>query len=154
DTHINETDATWDWMEGAEGEFRPKTEVPASSDPKRQATRYWIIDGHRLPRASSEDNGRSLTTAETPELLDPMARLRHMDELGTEVQVIYPTLFLSGVTENPSIDGAIKHSYNRWLADRCGQTNGRLRWVCLPPYTDIPRAIEEIRFAKANGACG
>ena len=49
---------------------------------------------------------------------------------------------------------AIKRSYNRWLADRCRQTNGRLRWVCLPPLTDIPAAIEEVRFAKANGACG
>jgi predicted TIM-barrel fold metal-dependent hydrolase len=82
-----------------------------------------------------------------------MARVRHMDELGTEVQVIYPTLFLVGVTDRPEVEFALKRSYNRWLADRCEQTGGRLRWVCLPPLIDIPKAIEEIRFAKAHGAC-
>jgi predicted TIM-barrel fold metal-dependent hydrolase len=90
---------------------------------------------------------------ETRQLLDPMARVRHMDELGTEVQVMYPTLFLVGVTDRPEIELALKRSYNRWLADRCAQTGGRLRWVCLPPFSDVDRAIEEIRFAKDHGAC-
>jgi len=31
-----------------------------------------------------------------PELLDPMARVRHMDELGVEIQVIHPSLMLVG----------------------------------------------------------
>jgi len=112
-----------------------------------------LIDGHRQPRLHRDDR-RSQTTVETRELLDPMARVRHMDELGTEVQVMYPSLMLVGVTENPLVETALKRAYNRWLAERTEPTDGRLRWVCLPPMTDIPTAIEEMRFAKAHGACG
>jgi len=79
--------------------------------------------------------------------------VRHMDELGTEVQILYPSLFLVGVTDKPAAELALKRAYNRWLADRCEQTGGRLRWVCLPPLMDIPKAIEELRVAKAHGAC-
>jgi uncharacterized protein len=112
-----------------------------------------MIDGHRQPRLHRDDK-RSQTTVQTRELLDPMARVRHMDELGTEVQVIYPSLMLVGITETADVDVALKRAYNRWLADRTEQTDGRLRWVCLPPMTDIPTALEEIRFAKAHGAAG
>jgi uncharacterized protein len=153
DTHIDETEATWEWVRENELAFKPTTDAPANPDPNRPITRYWVIDGHRQPRFVRDDN-RSQTTVATRELHDPMARVRHMDELGTDVQVIYPTTFLAGITDTPAAEVAVKHSYNRWLADRCSQTNGRLRWICLPPFSDIPQAIEEIRFAKDNGACG
>jgi uncharacterized protein len=152
DTHIEETEDTWEWMEGPEREFMPTTGYPQNQDPSRPPSRYWLIDGHRSPRPYRDDQ-RSHTTAATRELLDPQARVRHMDELGTEVQVIYPSLFLVGITDNPKIEGALKRSYNRWLADRCQNTGGRLRWVCLPPFGDIDQAVEEVRFAAANGAC-
>jgi len=153
DAHIDETEDTWDWLQDEELAFKPTTGYPANPDPTRPPTRYWLIDGHRQPRLHRDD-ARSQTTVETRELLDPMARVRHMDELGTEVQVLYPSLMLVGVTTNPDVETGLKRSYNRWLAARTEETNGRLRWVCLPPMTDIPTAIEEMRFAKAHGACG
>jgi len=152
DTHIDETEATWAWLTEEEKAFIPTTGFPPNQDPNRPPTRYWMIDGHRQPRLHRDDE-RTHTTVETRELLDPMARVKHMDELGTDVQVLYPSLFLVGITENPNVDTGLKRSYNRWLADRTEETSGRLRWVCLPPYHDIPTALEEIRFAKAHGAC-
>ncbi|HZT05599.1 MAG TPA: amidohydrolase family protein [Chloroflexota bacterium] len=153
DTHVDETEATWEFMDANDAAFKPQPAAPRVLDPSRPPTRYWMIDGHRQPRLHRDDQ-RTHTTVDTRELLDPMARVRHMDELGTEVQVIYPTTFLVGVTDSSAVEVAIKRSYNRWLADRCEQTGGRLRWVCLPPFHDIPKAIEELRFAKAHGACG
>ncbi len=152
DTHIHETEDTWEWLREDELQYRPTTGYPPNQDPSRPETRYWIVDGRRRPRATKSDS-RAGTPLEADELLDPMARVRHRDQLGTEVQVIYPTLFLVEVTDKPATEFALKRSYNRWLADRCQRTGGRLRWVCLPPLTDLPKAIEEIRFAKANGAC-
>jgi predicted TIM-barrel fold metal-dependent hydrolase len=152
DTHVDETEATWDWLREDEQVFKPTTASPPNPDPTRRPTRYWIVDGHRQPRQYRDDK-RTQTTVETRELSDPMARVRHMDELGTEVHVLYPSLFLVGVTDKPEMEVALKRSYNRWLADRTEQTGGRLRWVCLPPLMDIPKAIEEIRFAKEHGAC-
>jgi predicted TIM-barrel fold metal-dependent hydrolase len=153
DTHIDETEDTWEWMTERELVHKPKPDAPAVLDPNRPPVRYWLIDGQRHHRFIRDDK-RSHTTIETRELLDPMARVRQMDELGTDVHVIYPTTFLAAVSEKPEVDVAVKRSYNRWLADRCSKTNGRLRWVCLPPLSDIDKAIEEVRFAKANGACG
>jgi len=151
DTHIDETEDTWAWV--ADEQYKPQPDAPKNPDPSRPPTRYWVIDGHRQPRLHRDDQ-RTHTVVEARELLDPMVRVRHMDELGTDVQVIYPTMFLVGVTDTPEIEVSAKQSYNRWLADRCQQTNGRLRWVSLPPFSDIDAALEEVRFAKANGACG
>ena len=128
DTHVDETEDTWAWMDPNQAGLKPTTAYPPNPDPARPPSRYWMIDGHRQPRFYRDDV-RTRTTVTTRELLDPMARVRHMDELGTDVQVIYPTLFLVGVTENPKVEVALKRSYNRWLADRCQQTGGRLRWI-------------------------
>ena len=152
DTHIDETEDTWNWLREDERQFAPTTGYPPNQDPNRPPTRYWMVDGNRRPRSFRNDKTTD-TTVESRELLDPMARVKHMDQLGTEVQVIYPTLFLVAVSNKPEIDYALKRTYNRWLADRCQNTGGRLRWVCLPPLDDMDKAIEEVRFAKANGAC-
>src|SRR4051812_40257834 len=114
DTHIDETEATWDWLEEHEQAFKPTTDYPRNPDPSRPPTRYWLIDGHRQPR-QMRDDVRTRTTDATRQLLDPQARLRHMDEMGTEIQVIYPSLFLVGVTDKPEIELGLKRSYNRWL---------------------------------------
>src|SRR5438309_7116400 len=114
DTHVDETEDTWEWMEESDLQFKPEAAQPKNLDPNRPPTRYWIIDGHRQPRLHRDDS-RTKTTVETRELLDPMARVRHMDELGTEVQVMYPTMFLVGVTSNSDAEYAVKRSYNHWL---------------------------------------
>src|SRR5207244_11928571 len=77
-----------------------------------------------------------------------------MDELGTDTHVLLPTLFLMEATERPEVSTALRRSYNRWLADRCGQSNGRLRWVCLPPLQNMDETMKELRVAKEHGACG
>ena len=57
-------------------------------------------------------------------------------------------------TERPEVSTALRRSYNRWLADRCAQSHGRLRWVCLPPLMNMDETIKELQFAKDHGACG
>jgi predicted TIM-barrel fold metal-dependent hydrolase len=153
DTHIDETEQTWEYMRAGDLSHKPTTAYPSHPDPKLPATRYWMIDGRRQIRFIRRDD-QTGTTVETRELLDVKARLRHMDELGTDVQVIYPTLFLMEATEKPEINSAMRHSYNRWLADKCSQSDGRLRWVCLPPLQNMDEAISELHWAKEHGACG
>jgi uncharacterized protein len=153
DTHIDETDDTWEYVQEAELQFKPATAYPSNPDPKLPPARYWVIDGKRQIRfiRSDKDSG---TTVETRELLDVQKRLKHMDELGTDTQVIYPTLFLMEATEKPEINAAMRRSYNRWLGDRCGQSGGRLRWVCMPPLQNMDESLAEIRWSKEHGACG
>ncbi len=153
DTHVDETEDTWEFLLPEEQDLKPTTGYPSRPDPSRPPTRYWIIDNHRQPRFTRSD-AETRTTVATRELLDVEARLRDMDAMDVEVQVIYPTLFLVGISERSDLDVALRRAYNRWLADRCARSRGRLRWVCLPPYTNIEKALEELRFAKDHGACG
>ena len=153
DTHVDETEATWEHMQGTDLQFKPTTAYPANRNPDMVPTRYWMIDGRRQLRFIRNDN-ESGTVVESRELLDVGVRLKHMDELGTDTQVLYPTLFLMEATERPEVSTALRRSYNRWLADRCGQSNGRLRWVCLPALQNMDETIRELRFAKEHGACG
>jgi predicted TIM-barrel fold metal-dependent hydrolase len=40
------------------------------------------------------------------------------------------------------------------LGERCSQSEGRLRWVCMPPLQNIEESLSELRWAKDHGACG
>jgi hypothetical protein len=77
-----------------------------------------------------------------------------MDELGTDIHVIYPTVFLHYITGDAAAQTALCKSYNRWLADRCAQTGGRLRWVAVLPTLDIEAAVDELWWTSGKGACG
>jgi predicted TIM-barrel fold metal-dependent hydrolase len=77
-----------------------------------------------------------------------------MDELGIDVQVLYPSIFLDQCTERPEVDVALCGAYNRWLADIWEQGKGRLRWMCTLPLLSMPDALDQLKFAKESGACG
>jgi predicted TIM-barrel fold metal-dependent hydrolase len=153
DTHVDETEGTWDFLLPEEQALKPTTGFPRNPDPNRPPVRYWNVAGHRRPRFIRPDSLTG-TVVETRELIDVERRVRHMDELGIETHVIYPTLFLSEPAETAEAELAWTRSYNRWLADRCGRSKGRLRWVCIPPVRNMDKALEELRFAKDHGACG
>jgi uncharacterized protein len=157
DTHIHESEDTFAFLLPEEQELMPASVDALARDPSRPPARFWVIDGKRRPRSSEgnvEVDRRTGTTVGMRELSDVPARLSAMDEMGVEVQVIYPSLFLSEGTESPAVDAALRRSYNRWMADRCAESKGRLRWVCLPPLLDMDKAVEELRFAKDHGSCG
>jgi hypothetical protein len=78
-----------------------------------------------LERKSAEIGRDMATTMATRDLADISARLKHMDELGIEVQVLYPSIFLDQCTERPDTDVALCGAYNRWLADVWKQSEGR-----------------------------
>jgi uncharacterized protein len=153
DTHVDETESTWDYLSPDEQALKPTTGFLPSANPSSPPTRYWDLDGNRRLRPVRDD-AKSGTALESRELLDVDVRLRHMDDLGVEVHVIYPTLFGLGPAPRPEVELALTRSYNRWLAARCARSHGRLRWVCVPPLRDIEAALHELRFAKDNGACG
>jgi uncharacterized protein len=143
DAHVIETDRTWEYLEPQDRQYAPR----AVSD-KGQA--FWLIDGrvHNRRRNVGAD-----TTVATQELLDVEARLRHMDELGIDAQVLYPTLFLIPTTRRPEVEIALCKSYNRWLADVWAQSNNRLRWAVVLPLLDIEESVRELRYATEHGAC-
>ncbi|PZC46659.1 MAG: putative metal-dependent hydrolase, TIM-barrel fold [Chloroflexi bacterium] len=157
DTHIDETEATWEYMVGEEASLRPYYAQSENRDPATSTGgHYWMVDGKRQRRRVRSDEA-TRTTRDSRELLDVDVRLRHMDELGVDVHVIYPTLFITEFTDKPEVEFALRRSYNQWLGDRTGQSREareRLRWVMLPPVQSMDKVIDEMRRAKENGACG
>jgi predicted TIM-barrel fold metal-dependent hydrolase len=150
DTHVTECDDTFSYVQESEQRFVPtKGEMPRGDGlPPRG---YWLIDG--MPRMRSRwtegDEWKVMG-----ELLDVPARVRAMQQMGVETQVIYPTMFSAGGIRSSEVELALLRSYNRWLADKTSESGGRLRWIMLPPLQNIDRAIEELRFAKDHGAVG
>jgi predicted TIM-barrel fold metal-dependent hydrolase len=148
DAHVIETDRTWAFMTGEYEKYRPVTVAPTEGDSKRL---HWIIDGKLKARRV---NIGSDTTEASRELHGVQARLSHMDELGTDIQVLYPTIYTRKIADDPAADHALGRSYNRWLAEVWEAGEGRLRWVAIPPLMDLSKAREELEFAKEHGACG
>jgi len=105
-------------------------------------------------RSESRGDRDVRTQQESREMGDVDLRIRHMDALGIAVQVLHNTIFIESVSDRPEVEVALCRVWNRWMAEvwRLGQ--GRLRWVCVPPFQSLPDALDEIRFGKAQGAVG
>ncbi len=161
DAHVVESEHTWEFMDPADARYRPLIVAPQGESGRQ----FWLVEGKlrgfarpvitaQAARAFSQRAGRNIETPqEAREMEDVGARLRHMDELGIDVQVVHPTIFIEMVTNTPEADVAICKGYNRWLADIWQRSGGRIRWSCAPPLLDVNATLDELRFAKEHGAC-
>lgn len=142
DTHVVECEHTWDFFEPSEAQFKPviddgywKWEERCKRWPG-PATSHWI----------------DVFPAGSVDLSDPSARVRYMDDLGVDVQVLFPTFWLADRVTNVVREAAMARSYNRWLAEATSDSGGRLGWAACVPVRATDRALEELEFGKAHGA--
>jgi predicted TIM-barrel fold metal-dependent hydrolase len=155
DCHVIETEVTWSYIPEEDKALRPRVLAqPDSETSTARRTEFWFFDG-MMPNKRAFPPERSRTSAESAELRDLAARTSHMDELGTDIQVLYPTVLLGlAMGARAETQVAMCRAYNRWLADLWRESGGRLRWVVAPPVQDMTATLEELEFGKANGACG
>ena len=168
DCHVIEPDETWDYFDEADMRLKPLILVSANGN--GNARRFISIDG-RIRGASTDDGGGrrdssvvvarqemagfSRTTEAMRTMRDVEGRLNHMDELGVDIQVLFPTAMALGqITPRPDTEIALCRSYNRWAADVCSKSHGRLRWIATPPLLSIDESIEQTRWSVDHGACG
>ncbi|MDE0028723.1 MAG: amidohydrolase family protein [Deltaproteobacteria bacterium] len=149
DAHVLETNKTWEYMEGAEKAYRPQ--IVTAQNGTGDEGEYWLVDGRLYIKS---DNVGKDTPEESREMADVSSRLRHMDEMGVAIQVLYPTIFLRPVTDKPEVELALFKSYNRWLCDIWKQGQDRLRWVATMPLLSMDEALKELEFVLQYGACG
>src|SRR5688500_18569071 len=147
DAHIHESDRTWEFFAKEDLEYKPLIfpRPEGSTVPS-----YWVVDGQLQSHGT---NAGKATPREYRELEDVEGRIRHMDQPGIDIQVLYPSI-LTSIAERPEVEGAMWKAYNRWIADACSRSNGRLRWICRVPLTNMEEACAELRSAKDGGACG
>jgi predicted TIM-barrel fold metal-dependent hydrolase len=156
DAHVLETERTFAFMDEADRKYAPTVWMQtggmrtAANDGSNH-NQHWLVDG----RVLNKDKNKDSSTPETArEMSDVDSRLKHMDELEIDVQVLYPTIFLRPVTQRSKICRALTQSYNRWLAEIWKKGHGRLRWVAMPPLLSMQHVADELAWAKDNGACG
>ena len=106
DCHVIESDQAWEYLDPADQQYKPASMF----DPNRPDRPIWIIDGKERQRpfatrgtgsAAEQLSGFSETSQATRTLADITARLAHMDELGVDVQVLFPTIFLTRISREP-----------------------------------------------------
>jgi predicted TIM-barrel fold metal-dependent hydrolase len=141
DAHVIENESAWDYMLESERQFRPRIVGATNGDP---SVNYWLIDGRLMPRTNVE---KKLPEA-ARDMSDLSIRLKHMDELNIDIQVIYPTIFIFPTARRPEVDLAICRSYNRWMAGIVAKAPDRFRWVVVPPLLNMDRVAEELKFGK------
>src|SRR6266545_1831540 len=152
DTHISEGEAMWAMMEKAMQPRRPLMLSVSEDTWFGNRNAFWLIDGEIYPKpagkgsfalvtpsAQKVQEGRKDSTVPSREMTDIKARVADMDRLNTAAQIVYPTLCLV---------------YNRFLARACAQAPERIKWVAVLPLQSMKDAVDEIRFAKQNGAVG
>jgi len=154
DAHVLENPYTWEFIEAIHKKYTPlivygREERTATSGNVQKE--YWVIDNRLQPK---EANVGLDTAQESREMKDITARLKHMDELKIDVQVLYPTIFLRPLTLNVDCELALTKAYNRWLAEISKKGSGRLPWVVCPPLYSMDKVRAEMEWAKDNGACG
>ncbi len=162
DAHVVESERTWDYMDPADQKYRPILIRPQGET----TAEYWMIDGkirgiarqvitsQRFTELSRTAGRRMDTPQDTRDMEDVPARLSHMDELGVDVQVLYPSIFIEQVADKAEWEVPICRGFNRWMADIWSQSPDRLRWICAPPLLSIPDTIDEMRYSKEHGAVG
>ena len=141
DAHVIETERTWDYLDESDRNYRPRL-YSTPNDPMRQ---YWVLEdkiaGFRFLTLSerelqdfAERAGRNFATPQAARELDDVElRLKHMDELGIDIQVLHNTFWIEQVTTKPQAEVAVCRSWNRWLADISKQSHGRLFYSCVVP---------------------
>jgi len=156
DAHVIETPLTFEYIEDKDRRFAPLVVNQIAGAEQRSnegevRSEYWIVDNNVYAKDRNVES--RISKAEWREMRDIEGRVAHMDELGIDVQVLFPTLFLRPCTDDIEVERALFRAYNRWLADIWAKAPGRLAWAALAPLRSPLGAIrEELAWCKAHGA--
>ena len=167
DTHIAEPEAMWKGMDESMYPRRPVLTSIAEDTIYGTRNAFWLIDGNIFPKpsgkggfrlvtptAASSESSRDDSLIASREISDVGVRLKDMDRLGVDIQVIYPTLFLVYLTEDVDLEIELCKAYNRYMWQVDEKAGKRLRWTAILPLRSVDASIEEMRSAKEHGAVG
>jgi uncharacterized protein len=167
DTHIAESDAMWSMIDKEMYPRRPVLLKSPEDTLYGPRNAFWLIDGNIFPKPNGKGSFRLITPSASKletsrgdihlayrEMTDIAGRLRDMDKLGVEMQIVFPTLFLIYLTDDPALEVALCRAYNRFLAQACAKSAGRIKWIVIPPLKSTEESVKELKWAKENGAVG
>jgi uncharacterized protein len=164
DAHVEESQTMFSYLDK---EFFPRRPLPVRLDGDTVYGKYnavWLIDGDTYPKLV----GKGGTIFRTPtlmeaaslkresigaqELTDVNARIKDMDKVKIDRQVVFPSLFLTITSEDLNFEAALLRAYNSFLGDCYAESEGRIRFAALVPIRDVGESIREIQRTAKIGA--
>lgn len=129
----------------------------------------WLIEGSLEPHALGPgaqqantprnvlaefgaDTEREHCSIGSMTLNDPAARLRDMDRMGFDAQMLFPSTLYAHMTRDPEFEAALFRAYNRYVAAQCSHAPTRLKWSGLLPLRAQREALEAIEEMQRLGA--
>ena len=129
DAHIEESVAMFEFMEEPYYGRRPLAVRFDRDTALGEHNAVWLIDGKTYPNILGKGGATFVTptlmdraklkpySIPAQELTDVDARLRDMDAVGIDQQVVYPTLFLTTTTADVELEAALFQAYNSFLGE-------------------------------------
>ena len=131
----------------------------------------WLIEGSLEPHALGPgaqqantprnvlaefgaDTKREHCSVGSMTLADPAARLRDLDRMGFDAQMLFPSTLYAHMTADPGFEAALFRAYNRFVARQCQADPKRLKWSGLLPMRDQSQAFEALEEMQRLGARG
>jgi predicted TIM-barrel fold metal-dependent hydrolase len=149
DAHVEESPTAWQYLDPALYARRPLPVTLPSDTSFGSFNAVWIID-NKLRQSSANPTTMRIAREKgvsiaAQELTDVSARLADLDRFGIAQQVVYPSAWLGCLAEDVDLEAALATSYNRFLAEQCAQSDGRLAFACVVPYRQPEQAVNELR---------
>ena len=166
DTHIIEHPGIWEFMDKEWYPRRPVMLKAPSDTWYGGVNAFWLIGGEIHPKAvgkgsvglavpgSDREQSRTDISEGVRWLTDVPGRVQALDRRDVDTEVIYPTLFITYLTDDADLEIALCKAYNRYMAQVWEQGGGRLRWTAPLPLRSVEAAVEEMAFVKEHGAVG
>ena len=169
DAHGSINPRMWEHLPEQYRARRPRPAAIHDGDGLGNFNAGWLIEGslepHALGPGAQQANTPRNVLAEfgaTTErehcsigsmtLNDPQARLRDMDRMGLDAQMLFPSTLYAHMTADPGFEAALFRAYNRYLGAQCRQAPKRLTWSGLLPLRDQRQAFEALEEMQRLGA--
>jgi aminocarboxymuconate-semialdehyde decarboxylase len=125
----------------------------------------WLIEGRMEPHAYGPGaQGANTPTTVMPEfgaptdsfgsldLSEPEQRLRDLDALGIDSQLLFPSSLYACMGSDPFFEAAMFRAYNRYAGRQCKASPKRLKWAGLLPLRDTGEALAALSEMQTLGA--
>ena len=160
DAHVILAPAMWEDLPEKYVSRRPRPAVFNDAGDMAAYTSGWLIEGRVEPHIL----GPGLQPANTPAwvvegrhrdthtLMNPEGRVRELDQMGIDVQFLFPSTLYARMTADPGFEAAMLRAYNRFMGRQCRVNSKRLKWAGLVPLRESRESVAALEEMINLGA--
>jgi predicted TIM-barrel fold metal-dependent hydrolase len=160
DAHVILAPAMWEDLQREYAPRRPRPATFSDSGDMAAYTSGWLIEGRVEPHIL----GPGLQPANTPgwvvegrhrdthTLMNPEGRVHELDQMGIDVQFLFPSTLYARMTADPGFEAAMFRAYNRYMGRQCRVNSKRLKWAGLVPLREPRESIAALEEMLRLGA--